>query len=405
MAIGDTLIKAQQSTKGKEDFTKAIDELKDRFAKIKAKREQRDHPAWAEAGTEYNGKTFKKEFHCAYDRYSVGCYDFTKQLPKGVPRQTQMDSLFHELEDTPPIDLIEDYIDEAERWMGEQAMKAKEYAIEKLQSCMNEIKDRAVSKMKELFNMQDGMDKMGGKEVKELIDFLWDIITGKISIDTICKLIENLLKLILKTLWRTLQRLYEPYLQVIMLILWTINVVVQLLSLIVERIAKVMELISRVMAIQIKWPVDNVKRCTMKISGSNPNAMAERVLREAQTDMAYMNGQISTLQLVQDKISSCVKDAETSPQKKSMLEKKQSEYTTKGQQYINSLVSSCTGQLQACINSCLSKVPIKSVQACLSEMARITAMFANIDKLIDKFAEAVGSLCCAFLDKIMEALG
>ena len=404
MAIGTKLVEAQQQTQGKIDFKQSLDDLKNRFNAIKEKRAKRDHPAFADAGEEFNGMVFQSEYHCAYNRYNVGCFDFTGELPKGVPRQRTMDSLFHELENTPPVELIEDYIDEAERWVGEQAMKAKEYAIQKLKSCMKEIADRAEAKLKEITNFQSVMDSMGGKELKELIQFMWDILTGKISLDTICKIVENLIKLILKTIWRSLKRMYEPYLQVLLLILWTVKVVVTLLELVVDRIQKVMQLLSRIASIQIQWPVDNCPRCTMKISSSNPNAEVEKALHDAQTDMAYMNGQISTLELISDKISSAVKDAETSPSTQNALQQAANEFTSKGQQYVNNLVGSATSQLSGIVASATSQLPFQSVKTCLAEMRKLMEMDKVIDKMIDSFAEAIGTLCTAGLNKLKDAM-
>ena len=394
MALAETLKKAQcEKTCGQSAFDEARESLKARFKAVKERQEERDHPAYADAGETirmgHREVTLEQEFHCAFDRYSVGCYDFTGHLPKGVPRQRQMDTLFHEIENMPPLGLIEDYIHEAEEWLGEQAMKAKEYAINKLKEVMKNIIDRGKEMLNSLFNMDSVMDKMGGKEIKELIDFLVAIITGKISLKTIVKIIENLIKLILKTIWRTLERMYEPYLQVIMLILWTVNVVVQLLALIADRIAKTMELLSRILSIQIKWPSDQTCRCSMKMC-SNPNAEAEAALMDAQADLAYVNGEISTLQLVQERMKSAVKASEAA--------------TQKAQDMANEALSQVTGQLQSSLNQVLSKIPIGSISACLAELARITALAANIDKLIDKFAEAVGTVLTLGLNKFLEAL-
>jgi len=400
-SLGETLVKAQdQNTQGKIDFKNSLDELQKRFDTIKERRKKRDHPAWAEPGLYWNGKTWEKEFHCAYDRYSVGCYDFTGNLPKGVPRQTQMDSLFHELENTPPIDLIEDYIHEAEKWLGEQALKAKKYAVEKLKSCMKEMADRAKQKMNELFNMDEVMNDIGGEELKELLDFLWKLITGEVSLSLLGKIVENIIKLVLKMIWRTIQRMYEPYLQVIMLILWTINVVVQLLTLIVDRIAKTMELLSRIIAIQIKWPKDDLNRNTMRIAGSDPDAEAQKALQEYQQDMAYINGEITTLEMVKNQINSAAQKSN----EPSLMEKAEAKATQAAEEQINTLIGNATSQLQSAVNSVLSSIPIGSIQACLAEIARITALAANIDKLIDKFAEAVGTVVTLGINKLLECM-
>lgn len=408
MALAETLKKAQcEKTCGQSAFDEARESLKARFKAVKERQEERDHPAYADAGETirmgHREVTLEQEFHCAFDRYSVGCYDFTGHLPKGVPRQRQMDTLFHEIENMPPLGLIEDYIHEAEEWLGEQAMKAKEYAINKLKEVMKNIIDRGKEMLNSMFNMDSVMDKMGGKEIKELIDFLVAIITGKISLSTIVKIIENLIKLILKTIWRTLERMYEPYLQVIMLILWTVNVVVQLLALIADRIAKTMELLSRILSIQIKWPSDQTCRCSMKMC-SNPNAEAEAALMDAQADLAYVNGEISTLQLVQERMKSAVKASEATPQEESLIAKASEAATQKAQDMANEALSQVTGQLQSSLNQVLSKIPIGSISACLAELARITALAANIDKLIDRFAEAVGTVLTLGLNKFLEAL-
>ena len=68
------------------------------------------------------------------------------------------------------------------------------------------------------------------------------------------------------------------------------------------------------------------------------------------------------------------------------------------------VLSQVTGQLQSSLNQVLSKIPIGSISACLAELARITALAANIDKLIDKFAEAVGTVLTLGLNKFLEAL-
>ena len=67
-------------------------------------------------------------------------------------------------------------------------------------------------------------------------------------------------------------------------------------------------------------------------------------------------------------------------------------------------LSQVTGQLQNSLNQVLSKIPIGSISACLAELAQLTALAANIDKLIDKFAEAVGTVLTLGLNKFLEAL-
>lgn len=394
MALQDTMDPSRKS-EGKDRFKENNEKLKKRFEIVKERHSRRDHPAFDEDNKQ----------HCAYDNYGIGCYDFTKNLPKGVPRQTFMDTLFHELENTPPVEEIEDLIYEMENYVGAQALAAKEKIVEKLKQCAKDAGNKVKELVKGPNQAKEANEAFSWAE--EFFDLFMKLFTGEISLTTIVRVLVNVLKMSLKCMWKFIQRAYEPYLNTIMLIIWWVNVIIQFLALVSKRLVKVVELLQRAVSFQIRIPEDTEARCYMHgPAQAEPKLIVRNILLEEDSQTALqqanyaagvVNQEVSNLTELQAAIKAEVANAKS----QQSLKNTEAEMAKRVNFAVNAAIGNVMNALgvQDALTGLLGNVG--SMSEALSKLAKISATAANIDKMIDKFCDAVFGV----LDKILEAIG
>lgn len=390
-------INPDRCSEGKDKFKENNEKLKKRFEEIKEKYAQKPHPAF--------GEVDGKEYHCAYNNYGIGCHDFTHDLPKGTPRQAMMDTLFHELENTPPVDELNDLFYEMETYVGAQALAAKEKIVNKLKDMAKQAGD----KVKELVKGPSQANE-ANKEfswVEELFDLFVDLFTGEISLTTIVRVLVNILKVSLKLMWKYIKQVYEPYLNTIMLIIWWVNTITQFVALVAKRLEKVVELLQRAANFQIRIPKDTAARKYMHIPAqSEPSLIVRNIvldydsksaLQQAQEASNKVNQEVNNLQDLQSYVQAEVRNAKS----KQELKNTEAALAQNVSSVLNSAIANVMNALG--VQDALVSLGqgVGSMAEALSKLAKVTAMAANVDQMIDKLCDAIFGV----LDKILSAIG